>query len=365
MTTEATKTEVGSYFISNYPPFSQWTAEELPDVAASAGTRRRSDGAAGPVPAHSLLPQALQVLLLPRLHRQERAATSSATSRPCRARSSWSASCRCMGGRPFRFVYFGGGTPSFLSAKQLTSLVDRLRANITWDQAEEVTFECEPGTLAEPKLQTLTRAGRHAAEPGRRELQRRDPARRTAGPTCRARSTKSWDWIQRGRLSERQHRPDRRHGRRDVGQLAGVRPAARSSCRPTASRSTRWSCRSTRSTRKDILGNQIETPVADWPTKRAWVELRLRRTARGRLSRVERLHAGEGPDARSTSATATTCGTARPVGHRRRQLRPRLAACTTRTSPSGATTCGAARTAANCRCAAGCGRRRISCWSAR
>jgi oxygen-independent coproporphyrinogen-3 oxidase len=23
---------------------------------------------------------------------------------------------------------------------------------------------------------------------------------------------------------------------------------------------------------KDILGNQIETPVADWPTKRAWVE---------------------------------------------------------------------------------------------
>ena len=22
---------------------------------------------------------------------------------------------------------------------------------------------------------------------------------------------------------------------------------------------------------KDILGNQIETPVADWPTKRAWV----------------------------------------------------------------------------------------------
>ena len=35
-----------------------------------------------------------------------------------------------MGDRPFRFVYFGGGTPSFLSGRQLTSLVDRLRANI-------------------------------------------------------------------------------------------------------------------------------------------------------------------------------------------------------------------------------------------
>ncbi len=43
-----------------------------------------------------------------------------------------------MSGRPFRFVYFGGGTPSFLSPKQLTSLVDRLRQNISWDQAEEV-----------------------------------------------------------------------------------------------------------------------------------------------------------------------------------------------------------------------------------
>lgn len=32
MSTEATKTEVGSYFISNYPPYSQWKAEHLPDV---------------------------------------------------------------------------------------------------------------------------------------------------------------------------------------------------------------------------------------------------------------------------------------------------------------------------------------------
>ncbi len=64
-----------------------------------------------------------------------------------------------MGERPFRFVYFGGGTPSFLSVRQLQSLVDRLRANIDWSQAEEVTFECEPGTLAEPKVQILRELG--------------------------------------------------------------------------------------------------------------------------------------------------------------------------------------------------------------
>ena len=32
MTEEATKTEVGSYFISNYPPFSQWTPGQLDEV---------------------------------------------------------------------------------------------------------------------------------------------------------------------------------------------------------------------------------------------------------------------------------------------------------------------------------------------
>ena len=35
MTAEATKTEVGSYFISNYPPFSQWTPEKVGEVYAA------------------------------------------------------------------------------------------------------------------------------------------------------------------------------------------------------------------------------------------------------------------------------------------------------------------------------------------
>ena len=79
---------------SNYPPFSQWTAEALGRRArrsiAAAGPPGQT-GAAGPVSAHSVLPQALQVLLLPRLHRQERRRRRDATSRRCRARSNWSA----------------------------------------------------------------------------------------------------------------------------------------------------------------------------------------------------------------------------------------------------------------------------------
>jgi oxygen-independent coproporphyrinogen-3 oxidase len=58
-------------------------------------------------------------------------------------------------GRPIDFVYFGGGTPSFLSTQQLDGLVKRLTTVTPWTGAEEITFECEPGTLTEPKLAAI------------------------------------------------------------------------------------------------------------------------------------------------------------------------------------------------------------------
>jgi len=62
-------------------------------------------------------------------------------------------------GRPLSFVYFGGGTPSFLSTKQLEHLVSGLSEKTPWSGAEEVTFECEPGTLNEGKLETIRQLG--------------------------------------------------------------------------------------------------------------------------------------------------------------------------------------------------------------
>ena len=60
-----------------------------------------------------------------------------------------------MGGRPFRFVYFGGGTPSFLSSRSSSSgwSIGCGRTS-HWDKAEEVTFECEPGTLSRSRRST-------------------------------------------------------------------------------------------------------------------------------------------------------------------------------------------------------------------
>ena len=36
-------------------------------------------------------------------------------------------------GRQFEFVYFGGGTPSYLSNEQLKRMVDRINRRWRWD----------------------------------------------------------------------------------------------------------------------------------------------------------------------------------------------------------------------------------------
>ena len=46
-----------------------------------------------------------------------------------------------IGGRKPEFVYFGGGTPSYLSESQLQSLTDQMKAILSWDEAKEVTFD--------------------------------------------------------------------------------------------------------------------------------------------------------------------------------------------------------------------------------
>ena len=64
-----------------------------------------------------------------------------------------------IGARRPVFIYFGGGTPSYISSKELVQLADRMKALLSWDAAEEITFECEPGTLTENKLRVIRDIG--------------------------------------------------------------------------------------------------------------------------------------------------------------------------------------------------------------
>ena len=156
---ELDQTEVGSYFVSNYPPFSVWTPDAI-------GRDARPALAA---PASRNVPLGLY-LHIPFCRKQCHFCYFRVyTNKNARdveeyldlLGREWELYLEtpAIAGRPLNFVYFGGGTPSFLSTSQLQRLVSRLTAGASWDTAEEVTFECEPGTLTEPKLESIRALG--------------------------------------------------------------------------------------------------------------------------------------------------------------------------------------------------------------
>jgi len=156
---ELDQTEVGSYFVSNYPPFSVWTPDAI-------GRDARPALAA---PASRNVPLGLY-LHIPFCRKQCHFCYFRVyTNKNARdveeyldlLGREWELYLEtpAIAGRPLNFVYFGGGTPSFLSTKQLEGLVGRLSALTPWKDAEEVTFECEPGTITEAKLSAIRGIG--------------------------------------------------------------------------------------------------------------------------------------------------------------------------------------------------------------
>ena len=57
--------------------------------------------------------------------------------------------------RPLRTVYFGGGTPTVLTIRQLERIVDTIRANYDLSQLEEATIEANPENLTPQYLEGL------------------------------------------------------------------------------------------------------------------------------------------------------------------------------------------------------------------
>lgn len=56
-------------------------------------------------------------------------------------------------------IFLGGGTPSLLGELQSMRILDALFKAFRVEEGAEVTFECNPGTLSTPLVQTLRQAG--------------------------------------------------------------------------------------------------------------------------------------------------------------------------------------------------------------
>jgi oxygen-independent coproporphyrinogen-3 oxidase len=152
------RTEVGNYFVANYPPFSVWTPEAVDHDARVALSSHPTDVPLG-LYLHIPFCRKRCHFCYFRVYTDKNASeVQGYLDVVAREWELYSAE-RAIAGRPLNFVYFGGGTPSYISTRQLESLVSRMDAVSSWRAAEEITFECEPGTLSESKIAAIRGIG--------------------------------------------------------------------------------------------------------------------------------------------------------------------------------------------------------------
>ncbi|HEY3138806.1 MAG TPA: coproporphyrinogen-III oxidase family protein [Blastocatellia bacterium] len=153
-----TKTEVGNYFVSNYPPFSQWKPEHVPYALEALAQPPRTEDPLG-LYLHIPFCRKRCKFCYFKVYTDKNASEIERYLDALINENELYSRTHAFQGRQLRFAYFGGGTPSYISEKQLDYLIEGLNRHVSWDNAEEVTFECEPGTIRKPKLETLKQIG--------------------------------------------------------------------------------------------------------------------------------------------------------------------------------------------------------------
>jgi oxygen-independent coproporphyrinogen-3 oxidase len=151
-------TTVGNYFVSNYPPFSFWEQSRVPEITAALDRAPRPGTDLG-VYLHIPFCRKRCHFCYFRVYTDKKNDEIQAYLDAALLELSLYAKQKAIAGRRANFVYFGGGTPSFLSSEQLVALTDGMKYLVPWDGVEEVTFECEPGTLTDRKIDTIKQIG--------------------------------------------------------------------------------------------------------------------------------------------------------------------------------------------------------------
>jgi len=146
--------EVGSVFVSNYPPYSFWQKEHAREALAVLDAPPDPGTPLG-LYLHIPFCRVRCKFCYYKVYTDKDSAEVKQYLRGVETETRLAAARRAYAGRPLRFVYIGGGTPSFISSADLKALATALQAEIPWTGAEEVTFECEPGTLTRSKLETI------------------------------------------------------------------------------------------------------------------------------------------------------------------------------------------------------------------
>jgi oxygen-independent coproporphyrinogen-3 oxidase len=152
------ETQVGNYFVSNYPPFSYWQREQMDGVKE---VLNQVNGGNTPLGLYFHIPFCRKrchfcyFKVYTDKNAQEIKAYIDAGMRELEVYSKQP----YLQGRKVDFVYFGGGTPSYLPVPQLRDMATRMKEYFPWDEAREIAFEAEPGTLSDVKLAGIREIG--------------------------------------------------------------------------------------------------------------------------------------------------------------------------------------------------------------
>jgi oxygen-independent coproporphyrinogen-3 oxidase len=154
--------------------------------------------------------------------------------------------------------------------KQLERLVAGLHESFGWQHAEEVTFECEPGTLSEPKVAALKALGMTRISLGVENFAD-DVLEANGRAHLSAEILRAWDWIKAAEFPNT-----------NVDLIAGMVGDTFESWRATVEKTLDLEPDSITIYQMELPFNTVfvkdaregggQTPVADWPTKRGWVD---------------------------------------------------------------------------------------------
>src|SRR5947208_429345 len=120
------KTGLGNYFVANYPPFSYWKPAHLADADAALHSPPEPGTPLG-LYLHIPFCRKRCKFCYFRVYTDKNARDVETYTDALVKEVSLYSRTPAVGGRPLTFVYFGGGTPSYLSATQLRGLAERLQ----------------------------------------------------------------------------------------------------------------------------------------------------------------------------------------------------------------------------------------------
>jgi oxygen-independent coproporphyrinogen-3 oxidase len=272
-TTAQEKTGLGNYFVANYPPFSAWQPGHLPQALSALDQPPRPATALG-LYLHIPFCRKRCKFCYFRVYTDKNAREIETYLDAVVKEIELYSKTAVVGGRPLHFFYFGGGTPSYLSAGQLRHLVERLQALLPWDRAAEITFECEPGTLQQSKLAALKELGITRLSLGIENFS--DAILQANGRAhLSAEIFRSYGWAR-----------DLAFDQINIDLIAGMVGETWDNWRECIHKTIELAPDSVTIYQMELPYNTVfskelrvvgqdqpaEMPIADWPTKRAWVD---------------------------------------------------------------------------------------------